>query len=259
MAEVYLYDSGGAAEADLEAIASYLSRLTDVEAIPAGDLAGALEGDSIGELALGLARARVHDLGRRDSFSDPLPAETDFLERQLKGKGRRAFGNIYDGMAAMSAYRPFMPHKDALSLIFTYQLVGTWDEGDLRYHARVLVAGSPSIVSVTGVTAAPARPREYYMYQQAARASGASDDEIELKMREMLGDRYVEPGDHRIPEILKGYALQAVAYWIFGEEFCEDRDCRLFNAHWQEEMIAAQLGGRRELCERHSRLLGLGA
>ena len=254
---VYLTDSGGAAEEVLPEIASYLSRARDLHAVAAGDIASRLDQSRTSELALALARARVHDFNRRDSFEDPLPAEVSFLERQLTRRGGRAFGHAYDGMAAMSAYRSVLAGKDALHLVFTNQIVVTWDEGDLRYHARVLVAGSPSIISVPGVVAAPARPREYYLYQQAARAAGASDDEIELKMREIMGERYVTHGDPRIPEILKGYALQAAAYWILGEPFCDDPLCRLFNAHWQEEMIRAQLGGSRELCERHSRLLGL--
>ena len=74
-------------------------------------------------------------------------------------------------------------------------------------------------------------------------------------MRGAIGDRYVTHSDPRIPEILKGYALQAVAYWILGESFCDDPDCRLFNAHWQEEMLRAQLGGPYELCPRHAGML----
>jgi hypothetical protein len=133
--------------------------------------------------------------------------------------------------------------------------MATWGEEDLKYHARVLVAGSPSIISIPGVVLAPARPREYYMYQASARAAGMSEEEIDEKMRQTIGDRYVTHGDPRIPEILKGYALQAVAYWVFGEGFCDDPDCRLFNAHWQEEMLRAQLGGPYELCPRHEQML----
>jgi hypothetical protein len=74
-------------------------------------------------------------------------------------------------------------------------------------------------------------------------------------MRQAIGDRYVTHGDPRIPEILKGYTLQAVFYWILGEGFCDDPDCKLFNAHWQEEMLRAQLGGSYDLCPRHAGML----
>jgi hypothetical protein len=233
-----------------------------LEVTLAGDITSSLdaadtpEPRTIKQLARALALTRVHNPNVRESFDDPLPAEVRFLERQLRRLAAPAFGHLYDGMAAMSAFRSHLRPKHELALVFTNQIMGTWDDGDLRYHARVLVAGSPAIISAPGVVMAPARPREYYLYQQGARAAGASDDEIEMKMQEALGDRYVTHGDSRIPEILKGYALQAVAYWIYGEAFCEEPECRLFNAHWQEEMIRAQLGGGYELCPRHTELLG---
>jgi hypothetical protein len=270
MEKVYIYELGSARGAHLPQIKSYLSRARGVEPLLAGALKLEIGGPAaapgrgatrapqkLSELAEALAATRVHDLGRRGSFDEPMAAEIAFMERQLAGGGRSAFGHMYDGLAVMSVLRSVVGAKDGLSLFFTNQILGTWDDGDLRYHARVLVAGSPAIVSVPGVVLAPARPREYYMYQQRARAAGASDDEVEMKMFEVMGDRFVAHGDSRIPEILKGYALQAVAYWIFGEGFCDDPECRLFNAHWQEEMIRAQLGGGGGLCAKHAASLGM--
>ncbi|MFC1938628.1 DUF6775 family putative metallopeptidase [Chloroflexota bacterium] len=42
---------------------------------------------------------------------------------------------------------------------------------------------------------------------------------------------------------------------LVGDPFCEDKGCRLYNAHWQEELIFAQLGAGYEFCESHTRLL----
>lgn len=285
--KVCLYDAGWGSAADLTGIAAYLSHVPGVEVALAGDITSKLAPDAmpqtaspdglemssdaaqspsaaarplqprtLKELAKALALTRVHNPNKRDSFGAPLPAEVRFLERQLERAAPSAFGHLYDGMAAMSVLRSLLRPDNELHLVFTNQVIGTWDDGDLRYHARVFVAGSPSIISVPGVVLAPARPREYYLYQGGARAAGASEDEIEMKMLEVLGDRYIVHGDSRIPEILKGCALQAVAYWLFAEAFCDDPDCRLFNAHWQEEMIRAQLGGGHELCPRHAQLLG---
>ena len=56
-------------------------------------------------------------------------------------------------------------------------------------------------------------------------------------------------------EVVKGYVLQALVFHSTEEAFCEDRNCRFFNAHWQEEMIAAQLGGGYEICPFHQNII----
>ena len=61
--------------------------------------------------------------------------------------------------------------------------------------------------------------------------------------------------DPRLTEAMKGYVMQALFYHVTGDPFCEDRGCRLYNAHWQEEVIGAQLGGAYQLCPRHQGLL----
>lgn len=50
--------------------------------------------------------------------------------------------------------------------------------------------------------------------------------------------------------------MQAVVYYLTGDPFCEDRGCRLYNAHWREEMIYAQLESGYEFCARHEEVLG---
>jgi len=54
---------------------------------------------------------------------------------------------------------------------------------------------------------------------------------------------------------MKGYVMQAIVYHLALEPFCEDPDCRLYNAHWQEEVIHAQFDGAYEFCPRHQRLI----
>ena len=73
----------------------------------------------------------------------------------------------------------------------------------------------------------------------------------ETQAKEGLEDCFVDHGDPRLTELLKGYSMQAVFYHLVGEPFCEDRDCRLFNAHWQEEMIRAQLQSGEDFCPEH--------
>jgi len=45
-----------------------------------------------------------------------------------------------------------------------------------------------------------------------------------------------------------------VFYNLTGAPFCEDVNCRLFNAHWQEEMIKAQITGPYEFCPDHEKV-----
>ncbi|HEX2615341.1 MAG TPA: DUF6775 family putative metallopeptidase, partial [Nitrososphaera sp.] len=46
------------------------------------------------------------------------------------------------------------------------------------------------------------------------------------------------------------YALQAIFFFVTdGEPFCENKDCLLFNAHWQEELV--RILEKPRLCSRH--------
>jgi hypothetical protein len=64
----------------------------------------------------------------------------------------------------------------------------------------------------------------------------------------------LEHDDPRLTEVMKGYALQALFYYFLGEAFCENPDCRLYNAHYQSELIRSQLLSGK-LCERHEGML----
>jgi len=42
---------------------------------------------------------------------------------------------------------------------------------------------------------------------------------------------------------------------VTGQPFCEERGCRLFNAHWQEDLLYSQLGAGGEFCKYHNRIV----
>ena len=94
---------------------------------------------------------------------------------------------------------------------------------------------------------APAKPREFYLKKNLG------IDLITLK-KEFAG-RFIDYNDPRTTEIIKGYVMQALFYQLAGNPFCEDSNCRLYNGHWQEEVIHAQMGEDYEFCERHEELL----
>jgi len=54
---------------------------------------------------------------------------------------------------------------------------------------------------------------------------------------------------------MKGYVTQTVFYSLTGNPFCEDKDCLLYNAHWQEGAIFVQLESGYEFCKRHTNFL----
>lgn len=207
------------------------------------------------EAAAAIAGCRVTNLNERSDV-DPLPGEIAYEQRILEDPTRADAAVMYDGEALSAALRELIPaderHLDVAHVVLTPRLVGTFQAGD-RYHARVVVCAYPSIVSTTGLVEAPAKPREFYRKRQALSAVGGGQADVH-ELKEEFEDRFVDHGDPEIPAFLEGYVLQAVAY-AFGpgaDPFCDDPDCRLYNAHWQEEMIRAQSGG---LCEDHKGLL----
>ena len=207
-----------------------------------------------------LIKLRLVSPIERDERAIDSFAIRDFERRVLIGDAK-ARGVPYEAPGLMTFYRNLIQGADIVSpelhVIVTDRLIMSWDDGDLRYHARVALFGVPCIVSMSGLVEAPARSREYYIARQAVESIGIKDISA---ARSFSGD-FLEFDDERTPSVLKGYLLQCIFYAITGNPFCEDRDCALFNAHWQEEMLHAQIESgklcayhRRELNEMLSRL-----
>ncbi len=99
---------------------------------------------------------------------------------------------------------------------------------------------------------APSKPREYYLMKQKYAATGSEPPAEELKAA--FEGRFIDYDDENMTQALKGYTLQSIFYHTTGEPFCEDKDCMLFNAHWQEEVLNAQIVSG-QLCEPHEQML----
>ncbi len=171
--------------------------------------------------------------------------------RQIEREDFKSFGILYDGFGLHRIFSNLIPRDEQqlnhCHIVFTNQLLGTWDEDDHRYHARVSIYGFPSLISTTGVVEAPAKPREFYLKKRL----GMPLEVLKSEFRE----RFIDYGDSRLTEVLKGYVMQALFFHLTGNPFCDDPDCRLYNAHWQEELIRAQLGKRYEFCPKHRGIL----
>ncbi|MGB7292145.1 MAG: DUF6775 family putative metallopeptidase [Thermodesulfobacteriota bacterium] len=163
-------------------------------------------------------------------------------------------GVIYDGYWLQRIFFNLFRDKLAgrfagnfIHIIFTSRLFGTFEKR--RYHARVILMGTPNLISTSGVVEAPARPREYYWLKAGFIQSGRDIGELDSVYK----GRFIEYDDSKMTPILGSYVLQAVAYEVSGKEFCDDKACCLYNSHWQEEVLKAQLEGK--LCEKHKNIL----
>jgi hypothetical protein len=154
---------------------------------------------------------------------------------------------LYDGFELQSFFAEMIPAREAdrVHIIFTRLLACTFSEEDWRYHARAVICGTPSIISTIGIVEAPAKPKEFYL----AQLGGMAD--VILKKR--FASRFIDYGDGRMAAAATMYALQALFFFVSdGEPFCEDKDCILYNAHWQEELIHIIEKGT--FCVRHERI-----
>ena len=257
--EVILYDEGTPQELDMEKIARYVVQKmgkvkVKVEARE-NPFGFNVPQDKVSDYARKIASIKIQGVSQEIlSEQQPLYGEIEYEKRRILGK-TRSFGILYEGFHLQRIFREIVPREECslefVHILFTSRLFATWDDGDKRYHLRTSVYGIPSIISTTGLIEAPARPREYYLLKQQYRRLGR--DLLELKER--FKGRFIDYEDGRLTEVLKGYAMQAVFYHLVDNPFCEDKGCRLYNAHWQEELIFAQLGSKYEFCGRHEQAL----
>jgi hypothetical protein len=151
-------------------------------------------------------------------------------------------------------------NTDHIHIVFEDRLLCTFSEEDWRYHVRTFVGGSPSIISTTDIVEGPAKPKEWYIKQmQSAIYNIDQDEHNRYQNEEMLSlsnvEKYLDYGDYRINSAAIGYALQTLFFFITeGNPFCNDINCRLYNAHWQEELIQSQIQNK-DLCNEHKALL----
>jgi len=162
---------------------------------------------------------------------------------------------IIDGFYLQRLYSRIIDENESqlshIHLVFDDNLVCTFDENDKRYHARPIICGSPSIISIPSIIEGPAKPKGYYFKHMLKDMLSISSKEIE---NEFAGT-FVSYDDRRLMQVATGYAIQAIFYFLTnGNPFCTQYPCRLFNSHWQEELIYTQVKNP-VLCKEHLRLM----
>ncbi|UCF57202.1 MAG: hypothetical protein JSW15_01595 [Deltaproteobacteria bacterium] len=261
--QVILYDEPAASELKTSEIGSYIKGLlpnlqvkvrSSLVTSYLQEISPEKRESLLSQLAQGFAKLKIKSPLTREQNFPVLPGEVGYEQRRLASL-RFTYGIIYQGEGAQRLMQGLLLSRERnlsfLHIVFTNQLIGTWGEG--RYHLRVAVYGIPNLISTTGLVEALAKPREFYLLKQQYVGLGIPQGVAELERE--LGERVLRHGDPRVTEVMKGYVMQALFYHVTGDPFCEDRSCRLYNAHWHEEAIAAQIGGTYQFCPRHEAIL----
>ena len=148
-------------------------------------------------------------------------------------------------------FKRYKEKKASYSVILTDRLFATLDD-DGRLHIRAAFYSFPSIISLSGIVEGPAKPKEFYIYKQKYSSLGVWDlKEAEIKKR--FKGQFIDYNDRRMTEVVKGYIAQALFFYITGDPFCEKRSCRLYNAHWQKDLIYSQITCGK-FCRRHKNI-----
>ncbi len=152
MLRLHLYSEPAAPILDMWVLARYAKQTFDGTEVDVRDnlfqrylavVPEAERQDAVMRLARVFASAKVrHPAKQMDDFT-PLPGEVDYERRRLSQVGSRSFGLLYDGYKLMRPMWGLVPAAERslghVHVAFTNQLIGTWDDADRRYHARVSV------------------------------------------------------------------------------------------------------------------------
>ena len=196
-----------------------------------------------------IANTRIFNLKKQ--FKKYTPSINDIqIEKENRDMSDEETMPLYDGFELQRIIAEFIPINETtdniLHVIFTNKTTCTFDDNDFRYHARALIGSNPAIISTTGIIEAPAKPKQYYLDLMTCFS--------EERIKEKYKGEFLESHDIRLHKIVEGYLLQCIIYYETGEAFCEDRECRLFNAHWQKDLFFSQIE-KRKFCKRHLKIM----
>lgn len=210
--------------------------------------------DSTRKIAYELATSRIFNPLTPFEKHVPTPEEIIFEENSFTNFTNTSNIVMYDGFEIKQIIANAIPQSelgsDMFHLICTDKLTCTYDYDDYRYHGRAVICSNPSIISTTGMIEAPAKPREYYLKMFENISQGLNLDVLKNQFK----GRFLEHHDIKLSQVIKGYAMQAIFYYLTGNPFCELKDCMLYNAHWQEDLLHSQMTSNK-LCEQHQKIL----
>jgi hypothetical protein len=249
ISKVVLYSEPTVTEIRLEGILNFITKIFPVEI----ELRENFFKSSDREIFEKIATARIFDLKKQ--FKVHIPSGEDIrIEEEYVDTSNEETIALYDGFEMQQIITEFIPAgeraDDILHIIFTNKTTCTFDDGgDFRYHARALIGSNPTIISTTGIIEAPAKSKKYYLDLMTCFST-----ESVKEIKEKYKGEFLELHDSRLQDIAEGYILQGIMYYETGEAFCEHKECRLFNAHWQKDLFYSQIENK-GFCKRHSRII----
>ncbi len=250
ISKIYLYDEPSVPEIQLSNLVGFLEGKLPVKVETRKNIFKYSKKDT----AKKIASCRIYNIRKPFERHTPTPEEIDYEEFGFIDSKKNENIVMYDGFEILTILQNLIPNidiqKNNFHIFFTNKLTCTFDYSDYRYHGRALIASNPSIVSTTGIIEAPAKPKEYYLDLISHYTQGLNVDTLKKK----YSGTYLEYHDKRLSEVVKGYLLQAIFYYLTGEAFCFSKECRLYNAHWQKDLLYSQLEIGK-LCDRHQKIL----
>ncbi|MFQ5497132.1 MAG: DUF6775 family putative metallopeptidase [Nitrosopumilus sp.] len=236
ISKIILYNEPTVPEIQLEKLQRFLIETFPIQI----EIRENIFSDASNEILEKIANVRIFDLKK------PFEKQTEDITENTEMP-------LYDGFEFHKMITELIPINenkiDTLHIIFTNKITCTFDEDNFRYHARALIGSNPSIISTKGMIEAPAKPKQYYLDLMTNFSKEQED-----KIKEKYKDQFLEEHDPRLSEIAEGYLLQTIIYYETGEAFCEDIDCRLFNAHWQKDLFHSQIDNKK-LCKKHQGII----
>ena len=248
ISKIIIYDEPTVPEIQLDILKKFLTDTFPVKIETRGNLFKNLDYNTYKKIA----SAKIFDI-KKPFHKHDVSVEDILFEKENTDMSQKEEIPLYDGIELQHIISETIPKNenslDILSIILTNKLTCTFDESDFKYHARVIIGSNPTIISTTGIVEAPAKPKQYYL-ELITNISKKGMTEIKEKYK----GEFLNYHDLRTSEVLKGYFLQATMYCETGDAFCSNKKCRLYNAHWQEELIYSQLKNKK-LCNRHTKIL----
>jgi hypothetical protein len=252
ISKVFIYDEPSVPEIDINNLAKFLQETLEIQVEVRKNFFEYFKSDK--NTAYELASLKIFNLYSSFERHTPTQDEINFEEESFTDSSVSNNIILYDGFELQDFLKKIIPQEESSSdkfhLIFTTRLTCTYDYEDYRYHGRAVICSNPSIISTTGIIEAPAKPRAYYLGMYHNMTQGLNLDVLKDQFR----GKFLEYHDKNLAIVVRGYALQAIFYYHTGEPFCDSKDCILNNAHWQEDLIHAQieLG---KLCDTHQKIL----